>query len=560
MSVPDPAMDQGPASLMPRGPVREVGDGAHRGVRMPLAGRWLLLIPLLALVALPVLMLVLSWAQVDIGIWAHLSEFLLPRLIGHSLLLLVCVGAGVFVLGVGLGWLSACCDYPGRRWLDPMLVLPLAFPGYVLAFIYLGLLDFAGPVQGALRAVFGASPEWVQALSGPYGVIPILILALFPYVYLLARASFACGGLVAFEAGRSLGETPLRVFLRVSLPAARPAIVAGLALALMETLADFGAVSTFGLETFTTAIYRTWLGMFDLRAATQLASLLMLFMLVLILAERATRSSRVRSETRRLNPGRIRLRGGRAWAATLAQMLVVLLGVVIPTLQLLAWALPSLDQLATPGYLNLIRNTMLLGLAGASVTVMAGLALLLATWRAAPRVVLAGELAATGYAIPGTVLAVALMLALTGLDRALDAALAGGLLALVLAYSIRFVRAAWGPLEGVAARIRPEYFEIARSLGAGRMQRLARVMLPLLRPGLVTAFLLALVEIAKEMPATLMLRPFGWDTLAVRIFELTAEGQWERAGLPALLLVVLGAIPAVMLMRRGIVAEARRPV
>jgi iron(III) transport system permease protein len=535
--------------------------GGHLSMSGARAGqnrfRLALLAPLLLLVALPVLMLLLSWAQVDADVWSHLGQHLLPRLIGHSLLLMVCVGAGVLVLGAGLAWLAACCDFPGRRWLDPLLVLPLAFPGYVLAFIYLGLLDFAGPVQTALRALFGATPSWVAALSGPYGVIPILVLALFPYVYLLARASFACGGLVAFEAGRSLGEPPLRVFLRVSLPAARPAIVAGLALALMETLADFGAVATFGLDTFTTAIYRTWLGMFDLQAATQLASLLMLFMLVLILAERATRTSRARSAERRLNPRRIKLRGLNALLAASAMGLVVLLAVVIPSLQLLWWAGPTLNELLSPRYLQLIGNTMLLGAAGATLTVIAGLMLLMATWRAPRRIALLGELAATGYAIPGTVLAVALMLALTGLDRMLGTALAGGLFVLVLAYAIRFVRAAWGPLEGVASRIRPEYFEVARSLGASPSERFRRVMLPLLRPGLITAFLLALVEIAKEMPATLMLRPFGWDTLAVRIFELTAEGQWERAALPALVLVLLGAIPAILLMRRSGIAGPR---
>ena len=520
--------------------------------------RWLLLAPLLFLVALPVVMLLVSWLRADAAVWSHLGEHMLPRLIGHSLLLMISVGAGVLVIGAGLAWLAACCEFPGRRWLDPLLVLPLAFPGYVLAFIYLGLLDFAGPVQTGFRALFGATPDWVAALSGPYGVIPILILALFPYVYLLARASFACGGLVAFEAGRSLGESPLRVFVRVSLPAARPAIVAGLALALMETLADFGAVATFGLETFTTAIYRTWLGMFDLQAATQLASLLMLFMLVLILAERATRSSRARGAERRLNPRRIRLRGLRAGLATAAMVTVVLLAVVVPTIQLLVWAGPMLGDLLTPRYLQLIGNTMMLGAAGASLTLLAGLALLLATWRAPRAPVLAGEFAAAGYAIPGTVLAVALMLALTSIDRVFGTALAGGLFVLVLAYAIRFVRAAWGPLEGVAARIRPEYFDIARSLGATPLQRFRRVMLPLLRPGLITAFLLALVEIAKEMPATLMLRPFGWDTLAVRIFELTVEGQWERAALPALVLVILGAIPAVLLMRKSGIAGAGR--
>lgn len=532
-----------PAELPPA-PLR------RRQARRRPSARLLLMTPLLALVGLPLLMLALSWLQVDGEVWNHLSTWLLPRLIGHSLLLLGVVGVGVAVLGVGLAWLSACCDYPFRRWLDPLLILPLAFPTYVLAFIYLGLLDFAGPLQSGLRETFGATPAWLGALARPAGVLPILVLAFYPYVYLLARASFSAGGLVAFEAGRSLGAGPVSVFLRVSLPAARPAIVAGLALALMEALADFGAVSIYGFDTFTTAIYRTWLGLFDLRAATQLASLLMAFMLVLVFAERASRSARIRRAERRTVPNRIVLRGARGWAATALQSAVLLLAVVIPLVQLLAWSLPSIGDMLDADSLRLIGNTVLLGALGAIGVVAGGLVLLLAGYRASRRFTLLSELAASGYAIPGTVLAVAIMLALTGVDRVLETTLAGGLLALLLAYLIRFVRVAWGPLEGVAARIRPELFESARSLGASRWERLWRVMLPLLRPGLATAFLLALVEIAKEMPATLMLRPFGWDTLAIRIYELTAEGQWERAALPALFLVVLGAIPAVLLMRR----------
>ena len=522
--------------------------------------RWLLLLPLLTLVGMPILMLLLSWSQIDSSIWSHLSQHLLPRLISHSLLLLIFVGAGVGLLGVALAWLSACCEYPGRRWLDPLLILPLAFPTYVFAFIYLALLDFAGPVQTFLREQFGLSSAWLDALSSPIGVIPIMIIAFFPYVYLLARASFASEGLRTFEAGRSLGQSPWRVFFTICLPAARPAIVAGMALALMETLADFGAVSIYGFDTFTTAIYRTWLGLFNLQAATQLASLLMLFMLVLILTERATRNTRAMQSLqagRASGLNRIRLGAKAGWLATALQFTVVLIAVIIPSIQLVIWAGPELHQLFSADYLELIANTMLLAAGGAGLVVIGGLFLLAASYRAGPRLVMFSEISAVGYAIPGTVLAVAIMLALTGLDRLAGTALAGGIGALLLAYLIRFLRVGWGPLEGVAARIRPQYFEAASSMGIGRLERYRRVLLPLLRPGLITAFLLALVEIAKEMPATLMLRPFGWDTLAVNIFELTAEGQWERAALPALLLVILGAIPAALLIRDGWIGQAR---
>jgi iron(III) transport system permease protein len=514
------------------------------------ARSWAVL-PLLLLVGLPLLMLLFSWTQPQGETWAHLRAHLLPLLIGHTVLMVVVVGLGVTVLGVGLAWLSACCEYPWRRWLDPLLVLPLAFPTYVLAFIYLGVLDFAGPAQTLWRDWFGTSPALLTALSRPGGVLFILVLAFYPYVYLLARASFVSGGLAAFEAGRSLGVGPLATFCRIALPIARPAIVAGLALALMETLADFGAVSIYGFETFTTAVYRTWFGLFNLTAAVQLASILMLFILVLLLAERFSRGQRPREAERRPSGHRIRLRGARGWTATGVQLLVIALGVVVPLIQLLAWAWPNLPEIVSGTMPRVIGNTMLLGLVGAVTVLGGGILLLLATHRARRRIQALGEVAALGYAIPGTVLAVAIMLAFIRFDQFAGTALAGSLLALILAYLIRFVRVAWGPLDGVAGRIRPEYSEVARSLGVSRWRRLWRVNLPLLWPGLVTAFLLALVEIAKEMPATLMLRPFGWDTLAVRIYELTAEGQWEMAATPALVLVVLGAIPVFVLIRRA---------
>ncbi len=524
-----------------------------------LLNRRALIWPLLFIVALPLVMLLLSWLDSQPEIWAHLRQFVLPRLIGHTLLMLVVVGVGVVVLGVGLAWMSACCEYPGRRWLDPLLVLPLAFPTYVLAFIYLGMFDFAGPVQSLWREWFDATPWLLPALSQPHGVLLILILAFYPYVYLLARASFMTGGLSAFEAARSLGVGPVGTFFRVCVPAARPAIAVGLALALMETLADFGAVAIYGFDTFTTAIYRTWFGLFNLAAAAQLASILMLFMLVLVLAERFSRGQRQRQAERQPKAYRIVLRGPPAWAATLAQMLVVVIAVVLPLVQLLIWSWPMLPALFDGGFNRVILNTMGLGLAGALAVVAGGFLLLLATHRAGRRAGLLGEIAAIGYAIPGTVLAVAIMLALIGLDRVAGTALAGGLLALILAYLIRFLRVAWGPLDGVAGRIRPEYGEVARSLGVSRWQRLWRVDLPLLWPGVVTAFLLALVEVAKEMPATLMMRPFGWDTLAIRIFELTTEGQWQMAALPALILVVLGALPVIILIRGTTPTRSPRP-
>lgn len=513
--------------------------------------RHVLLWPLLLLVALPLVMLLLSWLQPQADVWAHIKAHLLPRLISHSLIMLVVVGLGVAIIGVSMAWLSACCEYPFRKILDPLLVLPLAFPTYVLAFIYLGIWDYSGPIQTQWRGWFDSDPWLFQSLSQPAGVLLILVLAFYPYVYLLARASFASGGLAAFEASRSLGVGPVRTFFRVSLPIARPAIVAGLTLAMMETLADFGAVSIFGFDTFTTAIYRTWFGLFNLTAAVQLASILMLFVLALIVAERASRSEGAGESERRPTGHRIRLRGMPAVMASLAQLALICLAVLMPLIQLVVWAWPSIFDLTTHPIPALIGNTLALGFGGALLVVLGGIMLLAATHKIRQRSQFLAEIAALGYAVPGTVLAVAIMLAFIRVDQWLGTALAGGLLALLLAYLIRFLRVAWGPLESVAGRIRPEYTEVARSLGVARWYTILRVNVPLLWPGLVTAFLLAVVEIAKELPATLMLRPFGWDTLAVRIYELTAEGQWEMAALPALVLVLIGALPVIFLIRRA---------
>lgn len=512
--------------------------------------RWLVW-PLLVAVGLVLAMLPASWFSPQPEIWAHISEHLLPRLVGHTFVMMLVVGLGVAVLGVGMAWLSACCEYPFRRILDPLLVMPLAFPTYVLAFIYLGMLDYSGPLQSAWREWFEVSPPLLGLLSRPGGVLLILVLAFYPYVYLLVRAAFMGGGLAAFEASRSLGVGPLKSFWRINLPMVRPALAAGLALALMETLADFGAVSIFGFDTFTTAIYRTWLGMFSLSAAVQLASILMLFVFLLVGVERLSRKPGAGQAERRPSGHRIRLEGWRGWLATFAQLAVVAIAVIIPLVQLLNWAWPGLGGIASDGMLEIVTNTMMLGLAGAVTVVTGGIMLLMATHRMSRRQAMLGEVAALGYAIPGTVIAVAIMLAFIRFDQFAGTALAGGLSAVVLAYLVRFVRVAWGPLEGVAGRISPQYVEVARSLGVPRWYRLWRVNLPLLWPGLLTAFVLALVEIAKEMPATLMLRPFGWDTLAVRIYDLTAEGQWQMAALPALVLVILGAIPVTVLIRRS---------
>ena len=517
-----------------------------------------------AIVAAPILVVALAWFTPAGEVWRHLVSTVLGELLLNTVVLMLGVGLGVFLLGAGLAWLVTMYDFPGRRLFDWALMLPLAIPAYVLAFVAVALLDFSGPVQGALRAVFGGS-DWFPPIRSAGGVIAVMVLAFYPYVYMLARAAFLAQGRRMFETGRVFGLSPRAAFLRVALPMARPALAAGVALALMETLADFGAVAIFNYDTFTTAIYKSWLGLFSLPAAAQLASLLLLFVAVALIGERQLRGrARYHAALRHGRDQRYRLAGARAWGATAACALVLLLAFVIPVGQLFSWAWDSARIDLDARYLRFFLNTVALGAAAAVVTTVCAL-LLAYTYRLKPDRWVAGAVrfATLGYALPGSVLAVGIMVSFVWLDRqlgqwlqslfgiAIGPLLTGSLIALLLAYGMRFMAVAHGPIDSSFERIKPSLWQAARSLGASNREILWRVSIPLLRTGLLSAALLVFVEVMKELPATLLLRPFGWDTLATRIFEMTSEGQWERAALPALTLVFAGLLPVDLLVRRS---------
>ena len=531
---------------------------------LPAQRRWYpITLFFVTLVCLPISVLLLSWHSVDTQIWSHLWDTQMTRLLSNTAILLAGVGIGVTFFGVSLAWLTSLCEFPGRRWLDWALMLPFAIPAYVLAFVFVGLLDFSGPVQTLLREWLGSGIR-LPSVRSTGGVIIVFVLVFYPYVYLLARTAFLAQGKGFMEAARVLGLTPWQAFWRVALPVARPAIGAGVALALMEALADFGAVSVFNFDTFTTAIYKTWYGFFSLSSATQLASLLLLFVAVLLFSEQRARGAIRPSNERPRGKALYKLRGWKAILATTWCCVVFLCAFVIPVLQLLAWFWQrgrfDLDE----RYTALITHTLYLGLLAAAITVSAALLLAFAK-RMTPtkRMHALVGFANLGYALPGSVLAVAIMLAFSYLDEhaviplslSLGGAgkpiLLGSLSALLLAYMIRFMAVAYGPLEGALARIKPSLPEASRSLGISGVSLFRRVYLPLLLPGSLSAALLVFVDVLKEMPATLLMRPFGWDTLAVRIFEMTSEGEWARASLPALTLVLVGLLPVILLIRRS---------
>jgi iron(III) transport system permease protein len=494
-------------------------------------------------------------------LWAHLVEFILPKVLLNTFWLLVGVGAGVLLLGISLAWLSTMYAFPGRRLFRWALVLPLAMPAYVLAFVQVGLYDFTGPVQTCLRAYFG-DHQWFPDIRSRGGVILTFTLALYPYVYLLARNAFMTQGRRAQEAAASLGLSQHQRFWRLALPMARPWLVGGLTLALMECLADFGTVATFNYDTLTTAIYKTWFSLFNLNAASQLASLLVIVVLLLALLEQRMRDEKRYHTGRATSGDPQQLHGAKAMLASMYCLLVLSIAFLIPLVQLVLWAQSVTATQLDMRYLGLVGRSLLLS-AGAALGVVL-LALMLAygvRWRVDVGSRLAARLATLGYAVPGTVLAVGVFLPIAWLDNMLIDALQtlgwgkirpflqGTLVVMLLAYAARFMAVAFEPIQAAMMRITRNQEEAAASLGLRRWAVLWRIHRPLLRGGLFVAALMVFVEAMKEMPITLMTRPFGWDTLAVRVFEMTSEGQWENAALPAIAIVIAGLLPVILLAK-----------
>ncbi len=493
---------------------------------------------------------------------SHLLAHVVPGVLVNTLVLVVGVVLLAGLLGTALAWLVTACEFPLRRLFSWALLLPMAIPAYVLAFVAVAGLDFAGPLQTALRSVLGPELQ-LPPIRSTGGVIIVMSLALYPYVYLLARGAFATQGQRALEVAASLGLSPRATFLRVQLPLARPWIAGGMALVAMETLADFGTVAVFNYDTFTTAIWRAWSALYSIEAALQLAGLLVLLVGVALALEQHARAAQ-----RHVNLGgptqpRRRLQGWRALLATAAPATVLLLALVLPGMTLIGWALRHAQRDLNVGWWTAVLHSVVLGLLAALLICALALALAYAVrTRTDPSMRALSRLATIGYALPGTVLAVGVFVPLAQLNNLLEAAgralgtdwplyLQGSLVALLLAYAVRFLAVAHAPVEAHLGRITRSLDDGARLLGATGPALVRRVHLPLLRTGLLTAAALVFVDVVKEMPITLMTRPFGWDTLAVRVFELTSEGEWTRAALPALAIVLAGLLPVALLLRRA---------
>ncbi len=516
------------------------------------------------LLALPVLVIITSLFSPFGPAWDHLRETVLTDYLTNTLWLVLGVGMLATFLGVSTAWLNACCDYPGRRFFDWALMLPLAMPAYIIAYTYTGLLDYPGPVQSALRESFGwgYGDYWFPPIRSLGGAIAMLALVLYPYIYLLTRIALLEQGAALAEASRSLGLGPWQTFRRVTLPLVRPAIAAGLSLVLMETLADFGTVDYFGVAAFTTGIFRTWYGLGDLNSAAQLAALLLLFIFVLFAAERASRGRMRFYPHSKRPPPRIPLRGTRAILAMVFAAIVLILGFALPAFQLSIWALQRWATTDTSAFLSLVTNTFTVAAAASLLCLL--VALLLAYGRRLhprPLETMAVRVSSMGYAVPGTVIAVGVMIPFGTFDNWFDGQmrdhfgvstgllLSGTLAALLFAYVVRFLSVSLQSVESGLTRVRPAYDESARALGDGPLRVLGRVHLPLLRGSLLTALLLVFVDVLKELPATLILRPFNFNTLAVRSYELASDERLADAALPALTIVAIGLLPVILLTR-----------
>ena len=506
--------------------------------------------------------------------WGHLSSTVLPEYIANSLWLCLGVGLGVGVVGVMTAWLTAMHEFPGRRVFEWALVLPLAVPAYVMAYVYTDFLQFVGPVQTFLRDSFGweHGDYWFPDIRTLPGAIVMFVCVLYPYVYLLARTAFLERASGMLEAARTLGMGPWRAFFTVSLPLARPAIVAGIALALMETLADYGTVAYFAVNTFTTGIYRAWFSLGDRVAAAQLAAMLLAFVLFLLTVERISRGrARYHNTTGRNRPmAGARLKGLAAGLAILACVLPLLLGFVLPAGLLLKMALTEGDAQFGERFLTLSRNSFVL--AGATAAIGVLLALLLAYGaRLAKNGLASGlnRLVGLGYAVPGAVIAVGVLIPVTRLDNWLAGQwqawfdynpgllLTGGIAALIYAYLVRFLAVALHTVESSLGKITPSMDDAARSLGLGQGETMRRVHVPMLRGSLLTAGLLVFVDVMKELPATLVMRPFNFDTLATQAYTLASDERLAEASTASLAIVVVGLLPLIALSRQ--VSAARRP-
>ncbi len=519
-----------------------------------------------ALVALPVAAVIWAALKPSGDIWSHLIATSLPGYIGTTLWLMLGVGTSVLLTGVTAAWLVTMCRFPGRRVFEWLLLLPLAFPAYVIAYAYTDLLEYSGAVQVFLRMMFEwQTPQdyWFPEVRSLGGAVTLMGVVLYPYVYLLARAAFFEQSVNVLEVTRVLGHGPWRAFFRVSLPAARPAIAIGVALALMETLNDFGTVDFFAVQTMTTALFDVWQGMGSLAGGAQIAATMLAFVVLLISIERFSRRQQkvyqnVSSRFRELPS--YRLKGLSSLLAFTACLLPILIGFVIPLIVLIRLAVIYFHESWTADFRSYALNSLVLSATAAGIALLVALLIAYSQRLAGGRVIgIAARIASLGYAVPGAVLGVGVLIPFAYFDNSLDALmremfgistgllLSGTLAAVIFAYVVRFLAVALGQVESSLAKVSPSLDMAARTLGYRASETLLRYHVPLIRGGMLTAVIIVFVDCMKELPATLILRPFNFETLATHVYWFASDEMLGEAALGSLAIVLVGLLPVVLL-------------
>ncbi|MEM7798516.1 MAG: iron ABC transporter permease [Chloroflexota bacterium] len=539
---------------------------------------WFGQIPLLILTIIllyPLGVLTLELLSLDIPLWRRLWSTILPRTLWNTLRLAIGVSFGTLIVGVGSAWLVTAFDFPGRGWFDRLLMLPLSIPGFIMGFVYVHIFEFAGPIQTYLREQFGWSrgDYWFPNIASPGGLILVLTLVLYPYVYILARSAFREQAANTLEAANVLGYSGWQAFRRVALPLARPQIAVGLLLVVMETLTDYGTVSYFSYPTLSERIVVLWNTSFDSAAATELASLMVFLALGLLFGERWLRRQarfyQQGSFGRRMS--RRKLTGAGGWTASGVCLLILISAFILPVTQLIFWSVrrirePTITVLSEP-FLEYTYNTLLLGLVGALITVLIGLVVAysnrLDSIETLNRPRWLSRLTAIGYAMPGAVIAVGVLTVVNPIDGAVtDFAvslgwdgfgylLTGTIISLLYGYTVRFMVLGLDSISASVDKVRPTMEAAARTLGAGTLRIFRRIHIPLVRTGIGAGAILVFVDIMKELPITLLLRPFGMDTLAIRAYLLSVEGFHQSAAIPSLMILVVGLVPVFLLMQIG---------
>ncbi|MHA1546355.1 MAG: ABC transporter permease [Alphaproteobacteria bacterium] len=517
------------------------------------------------LVAAPILSILVIAAFPAENIWPHLFATVLPGYVSETLKLMAGVGVITLGLGTGTAWLVTLYAFPGRRYLEWLLLVPLAMPTYIIAYAYVDLLEYSGAAQTALRALFGwpdARAYWFPQIRSLGGAIWVMSLVLYPYVFLTARAAFVQQSSCLIEASRTMGHTLGATFWSVALPLARPAIAVGVILALMEAMNDVGAVEYFGVDTLTAGVYTTWLQKSNLGGAAQISAVMLVFVFALIAIERQARRGRRSHQTtgRVRAPSRTQLAGARAWGATAVCVAPVLVGFAVPAMVLAGLSLGSFTIDNTLLLASQAANSLTLAAIAASGAVAIGLFLSYANHISPTAPLrLAVRVASIGYAVPGTVLAIGILVPLAWLDNTIDSTsrlvfglptgllLTGTIFSISYAYVVRFMAISYGAIDAGLGRTSPNLHSAARSLGRSPFGALREVHLPLISPALATAALLVFVDAMKELPATLLLRPFDFDTLATHVYTFASLGQVEDVALGALMIVAVGIVPVIAL-------------